>query len=218
MRRFFVGLAATALLLCARPSDAAEPMPIAVVDMLKCVKAHPAFVKAQADFETKAKAADAQREKSIDDMKEMAKELELKTPKESPEYLAKLRSLEVKRTQMEFEWKWSARVAQEEYVRTLTSIYDQVKGIVANYARANRIMLVLQMTEERLQAKDPTEFTANVVVRSVPYFDPSMDITTKVIATFPPAGPAPAPAPAPTRSQPPAPGPAPAPAPPVQPK
>jgi Skp family chaperone for outer membrane proteins len=210
MRRFFVGLAATALLLSARPSEAAEPIPVAVVDMLKCVKSHPAFKKAQADFETKAKAADADREQNIKDLEAMAKDLALFVAKDSPEYLDKMRAYEVRKNTSEFAWKWSAKLAQEEYVRTLIGIYDQVKGLVAKYARDNRIMLVLQMTEERLQAKDPTEFTANVVVRSVPYFDASMDISNKVIATFPPAAPpsGPAPAPAPARAPVPAPMPA----------
>jgi Skp family chaperone for outer membrane proteins len=210
MRLVFAGLAAAALLLSPRPSEAADT-PIAVVDMLKCVKAHPSFVKAQADFENRAKAADAEKERRMEDMRVLAKKLEMDVPKESPQFLTELRSLKVKETQMKFEWEWSARVAQDEYVRTLISIYDQVKGIVANYARANKIMLVVQMTEERLQAKDPTEFTANVVVRSVPYFDPSLDITKKVIDTFPPASPSPGPAPAPTPA--PVPGPAPAPRP-----
>lgn len=187
MRRLLAGLAVIALLAAPRPSEAAEPTPIAVVDMLKCVKTHPAFRKAQADFEAKAKAADADREQNIKDLEAMAKDLSLDTAKDSPQYLDKMRAYEVKKNTSEFAWKWSAKLAQEEYVRTLISIYDQVKGIVAKYARDNKIMLVLQMTEERLQAKDPTEFTANVVVRSVPYFDPSLDITTKVIATFPAA-------------------------------
>ena len=149
MRRLLAGLAVITLIAAPRPSEAAEPVPIAVVDMLKCVKA-------QADFETKAKAADADREKNIEDMKAMAKELEMDTAKDSPQFTDKVRALEVKKNTAEFQWKWSARVAQEEYVRTLISIYDQVKGIVAKYARDNKIMLVLQMTEERLQAKDPT--------------------------------------------------------------
>jgi Skp family chaperone for outer membrane proteins len=210
MRRILAVCAALALVAASPASAAAaDDLPIAVVDMLKCVKSHPAFKKAQTDFEAKAAAAEADQKRRVDEMREMAKKVELETPKDSPQYLDKLRSLEMKRTQMEFELKWSARVAQDEYVRTLISIYDQVKGFVASYARENRIALVLQMTEERLQAKDPTEFTANVVVRSVPYFDGALDITNKVIARFPAAPPAPAPAPAP----PPAPGPGPAPAP-----
>jgi Skp family chaperone for outer membrane proteins len=207
MRRFLAGLAVTALLLAPRAAQAAEPVPIAVVDMLKCVKSHPAFRKAQSDFETKAKAADSDRDKGVEDVKALMKNLELEQLKDTPQYQEKRRQLEVRKMQVEFQWKWNANIAQEEYVRTLISIYEQVKGLVAAYARTNRIGLVLQMTDEKLQAKDPTEFTANVVVRSVPYFDPALDITSKVIATYPPASPAPAPSPAP------GPGPAPSPAP-----
>jgi Skp family chaperone for outer membrane proteins len=190
MRRLVLALTAAALLAAPRAVEAADPVPIAVVDILKCVNAHPGLRKAAADIATREAEAVAARDRGLEDMKAIAKDLELDTQKDSPGYQDKVKQFERRKAQVDFEWKWSIRVAQEEYVRALIGVYEQVKGLVAKYARDNRILLVLQMTDEKLQAKDRADFTANVVVRSVPYYDTSLDITSKVIAMLPPAPPA----------------------------
>ncbi len=56
------------------------------------------------------------------------------------------------------------------------------------------------MTKEPLTGKSPDELIPNIVVRSVFFYNPDLDVTKAVIATFPPApAPAPAPVPAPAR-------------------
>lgn len=193
MRRIVLALAATALLAAPRASEAApEPLPIAVVDILRCVNAHPGLKKAKADIDTREATAVAERDRGLEDMKAIAKDLEIDQAKDSPGYTDKVKLFERRKAQVDFEWKWSIRVAQEEYVRTLVGVYEQVKGLVAKYARDNHLLLVLQMTDEKLRAKDQSDFTANVVVRGVPYFDVTLDITPKILQLLPSAPPPPA--------------------------
>jgi Skp family chaperone for outer membrane proteins len=191
--------AATAVLPGTAPVASAEPgaASVAVVDMLKLINAHPDFKRAKDTLDQKLKAADSARKAAEDQLKLDEQQLEKDFPRDHPQRPAAEKALQQRRITAKFDWEWTLKLTQDEYMRSLISIHGKVVGFVAQYARANKISLVLQMTNEPVTGKSPDEFIPNVVVRSVVHFDDALDITAAVMKTFPPAPPAPAePAPA----------------------
>ncbi len=192
MRRLLPLLVA-ALLLAAPATARAEPVPgnVAVVDMLKLITSHVQYGKAREALEARRKRADEDAKAAEEGLKAKVKEYELQGNKDTPQAREMERQIEFLRTTAKFQYEWAGRVAQDEFARALVAIHGQVRDAVAAYARTNRILLVLQMTNEQLKAGSRDEFVSNLIVRSVVFFDGAVDITEKVLATLPGASPAP---------------------------
>lgn len=185
--------AAVVLPAATRVAQAEPNASVAVVDMLRLINAHPEFKRAKDLLDQKLKTADSARKAAEDQLKLDDQQLERDFPRDHPQRAAAERGLQVRRITAKFDWEWTLKTAQDEYMRALISIHGKVVGFVGQYARANKLSLVLQMTNEPVTGKSPDEFIPNVVVRSVVYFEQALDITDQVIKTFPPAPP-PAPA------------------------
>lgn len=192
MRRLLPLLVA-ALLLAAPATARAEPVPgnVAVVDMLKLITSHVQYGKAREALEARRKRADEDAKAAEEGLKAKVKEYELQGNKDTPQAREMERQIEFLRTTAKFQYEWAGRVAQDEFARALVAIHGQVRDAVAAYARTNRILLVLQMTNEQLKAGSRDEFVSNLIVRSVVFYDGAVDITEKVLATLPGASPAP---------------------------
>jgi hypothetical protein len=154
--------------------------PVAVVDLIRCVREHPGYAAARARFQASEKAATDKRDAAVKDFKEQQGKLQLEPP-DAPGFLDKQRTLEKIAASIKIDFEYANRGAADEMMRALTSVYENVRATVATYARNNRILLVVQMTEEKLQAKSPDEFTANVVVRSAIHWEPTLDITAAIV-------------------------------------
>jgi Skp family chaperone for outer membrane proteins len=198
MRRPLAFVLAFLLLLPAAaalaPASAhAEGSQVAVVDMLKLINSFPEFKRAKETLDAKLKAAESARKAAEDQLKLDEQQLEKDFPRSHPQRAAAEKSLQVRRITAKFDWEWTLKLTQDEYMRSLISIHGKVVGYVGDYARANKIALVLQMTDEPVTGKSPDEFIPNVVVRSVVYFEKPLDITDAIVKSFP-AAPPPAPA------------------------
>lgn len=170
----------------ARPAVAAPaPVAIGVVDVLELINAYPGYKKAKDSLEAAAKLAQNEFDVVKKDVEAMEAKLKVEVPQNAPNRAATEKQIGMRKLQGEFELKWKIRVAQDEYMATLIRVHGEVYGYVAQYARNNGIGIVLQMTKEPLTGKSPDELIPNIVVRSVFYYDPSLDITGAVKATFP---------------------------------
>jgi Skp family chaperone for outer membrane proteins len=172
--------------LSARPLAAAPaPVAVAVVDVLELINAYPGYKRAKDALEAAAKAAQAKFDADKKEIEALEAKLKIEVPAGAPNRAAQELVVAKKKVQSEFDLKWQIRVAQDEYMATLIRVHGEVYGYVAQYARTNGIGIVLQMTKEPLTGKSPDELIPNIIVRSVFYYDPSLDVTGAVKATFP---------------------------------
>jgi Skp family chaperone for outer membrane proteins len=174
----------------ARPA-VAEPKPVAigVVDVLELINSYPGYKKAKDALEAAAKGAQAHFDAAKKEIEATEARLKIEVAQNAPNRVAQEKTLAQQKMMAEFELKWKIRVAQDEYMATLIKVHGEVYGYVAQYARGAGIGIVLQMTKEPLTGKSPDELIPNIVVRSVFWYDPTLDITGAVKATFPAATP-----------------------------
>jgi Skp family chaperone for outer membrane proteins len=181
-------LLASALLVapCAAPAIAQPtPVAIAVVDMLSLMNDFPGFKRAKDALETTAKQVQSEFELAKKEIDTLETELKVKVPLNAPNRTAMEKTIATKKMQSKFDLEWRLRVAQDEHMTTLIRVHSDVSALVGKYARENGYGLVLQMTREPVTGRTPDELIPNIIVRSVVYHDPALDITAAVKATFP---------------------------------
>lgn len=188
MTRLAPCLIACALLLVplAAPASAQPtPVAIAVVDVLALMNDFPGYKRAKEALETTAKQVQAEFEVAKKEIDALEAELKVKVPLAAPNRTGMEKTIATKKMQSKFDLEWRLRVAQDEHMTTLIRVHGEVTAAVGKFARDNGYGLVLQMTKEPLTGRTPDELIPNIIVRSVAYYAPELDITAAVKATFP---------------------------------
>lgn len=178
-----------ACLVPGRAAAAPAPMPVGVVDILELINAYPGTKQAQAELEAAAKTAQAEFEVVKKEVASLEEKLKIEVAQNAPGRAAQEKVVAQKKLAAEFDLKWKVKAAQDAYMVTLVRVHAEVQALVAKHARENGFGLVLQMTKEPLAGKSPDELIPNIIVRTVAYWSPDLDITEAVKRSFPaPAG------------------------------
>ncbi|MFM8385719.1 MAG: OmpH family outer membrane protein [Planctomycetia bacterium] len=179
---------AAACVLPAPAAAAPAPMPVGVVDILELINAYPGTAQAQAELESAAKTAQAEFDVVKKEVAALEEKLKIEVAQGAPGRAAQEKVVAQKKMNAEFDLKWKVKVAQDAYMATLIRVHAEVVALVARHARENGFGLVLQMTKEKLSGKSPDELIPNIIVRTVAYWSPDLDITEAVKKSFPAAG------------------------------
>ena len=164
-------------------ADDAHAADLAVVDMMRLIESHPDTQT----LDVKLKQATLRAKKSMEEerkrLDKLRKEIELLS-RGSPERVAKEKMFQQRMTNADFAYKWEIKVARDKYVSALEETYQNLRAVVARYARMNNIKLVLQHVDPSrpINASEPQDFFLKLRLRQVVHFDKTVDITDAVLA------------------------------------
>ena len=179
-----VPVLAVLLILAVTPSATAAPdVKVAVVDMLELINKHPDTAALRKLFEKKEQEAGEFLQRSKERLERLRKEI-LELPEGDTRRINKQSQFEKQAWLDEYDFKFKINTARRQYVKELESIHAAVRANVATYARTNGITLVMQMTQDELNATDRNDFVMKVALRSVVWFDTPLDITAEVAKMF----------------------------------
>lgn len=179
-----VPVLACLLILAATPSAVAAPeMKVAVVDMLELINKHPDTAALRKLFEQKEQEAGEFLQRSKERLEKLRKEI-LELSEGDTRRVNKQAQFEKQAWLDEYDFKFKINAARRQYVQELEAIHAAVRANVATYARNNGITLVLQMTNDKLNATDRNDYVMKVALRSVVWFDAPLDITAEVAKMF----------------------------------
>ena len=176
-----------ALVALAAPASAA-PERIAVVDMIELISEHPVAKDLQRRLEQREVEAETYAKQEQQALRNLQGELELMT-RGDPNRMMKEKELLTQQTMLKFEIEWRKEQALREYMKGLETLYANIHGLVANYARNNGFTLVLLKTNPQITAMDFNDYGAKIRLRAVVYNDPALDITPQIKAMFGPSTP-----------------------------
>ena len=181
------------LLGWASPVEAAPEGKVAVVDVLDLLDHHPDTVKLRQKLKADEAAALTYLKESQQRLEKLREEILALS--DGPERRRKQARFDKQRWNSKYDFEQMGRESQWAYVKELERIYAGVVAVIRNYARKNGISVVMQMTDDELSAADQNDYVMKIALRTVVYFEPSIDITEQVRALFPrPVSPPPAPA------------------------
>jgi Skp family chaperone for outer membrane proteins len=178
-----------ALLGASVPAAAAGP--IAVVDIIRLIKAHPKYAELEAAPQASGKAADDAAKAEHAALERLRGQIEMMNEND-PDRRQREREFLARTNSAKFEFDWKRQEAQRAWMRGLEVAYSEVQRLVTAYARSQSIQLVLVKNDRELNAGDFNDWALKVQLRSVVYADPSMDITDAVLRTIPAKGALPA--------------------------
>ncbi len=191
-----------AALVFAVPAEAAGER-MAVVDMIELISEHPVAKDLQRKLEQRESEAEAYAMQEQQALRNLQREIELMT-RNDPNRMMKEKELLTQQTMLKFEIEWRKEQALREYMKGLETLYANIHGLVANYARGQGFAVVLLKTSPQITAMDFNDYGAKIRLRAVVYNDPAMDITPQIRAMFGPSAPpanTPGRAPAPPRGR-----------------
>ena len=176
-----------AVLAFAAPAVAA-PDRMAVVDMIELISEHPLAKDLQRKLEQRESEAEAYAMQEQQALRNLQGEIEIMT-RNDPNRMMKEKELLTQQTMLKFEIEWRKEQALREYMKGLETLYANIHGLVANYARSNGFTIVLLKTSPQITAMDFNDYGAKIRLRAVVYNDPAMDITPQIKAMFGPSTP-----------------------------
>jgi Skp family chaperone for outer membrane proteins len=200
MRRLALWAVAPLLLLLVAggaPAVAAGPS-VAVVDMVRLLKAHPRFKEVDGKFEQRQKQAEDFAKSENTRLEQLKGEISLMNAAD-PNRRQKEKELASSLVALKFEIEWRQQEAQREYVRGLEVLYAEVQALVARHAREQGIPLVLLKQDTEMKAGDLNDWGLKVQLRTVVHADASLDITDAVLRLLPAPAASAVPPPAPPR-------------------
>ena len=180
---------AALFLALAAPAEAA-PERMAVVDMIELMSEHPIAKELQRKLDQRESEAEAYAMQEQQALRNLQGEIELMT-RSDPNRMIKEKELLTQQTMLKFEIEWRKETALREYMKGLETLYANIHGLVANYARNNGIGIVFLKTSPQITAMDLNDYNAKIRLRGVVYNEPSMDITPQIRAMFGPSAPPP---------------------------
>lgn len=179
MRRVPLFLVAAVALVLATPALAHAQDQIGVVDMLGIIEDHPDTEKARQDLKKARDQAVADANKTREEVKRKQKELETLTPR-TVKYSNLQRAIARDIALAEHRLSYAQTEALAVYASRLESVYQAVRGQVMAVARRRGLKLVLQTSDDPINANNRDDFVLKVALRGVVWADRSIDITDDV--------------------------------------
>ena len=174
MRRILPLLLPVLIASLAMAAPASAGGPIATVDIVRLIQAHPKFPELRKQYEDRQQKAKDYAKAEDTRLQKLKGELDLMTPNE-PAFLQKQKEVAAGLQMLKFEMEWRETTAQREYVRGLEILYSEATLSVQSYVRTQQgLQLVLVEAAEgaavgRLQRLGPQGPDAHrALLRPVP--------------------------------------------------
>ena len=169
---------------------AAAPEGVAVVDMVHLITKHPRASELQRKLETRQQEAEAYADSENKALRALGQEIDL-IGRNNPGRRLKEKEFLTRSQMLKLEIEWRKDEALREYMLGLERLYTEIQALISDYARKNRIQLVLLSSKPELQAADFNDYAAKVRLRGVVFSEPTLDITDQIQALFMPRAPQP---------------------------
>jgi Skp family chaperone for outer membrane proteins len=172
------------VLLVATAGAARAEAPIATVDMVDLLKAHPSLKKLDAAVDARQKEAEEFAKAEQEKLKDLQGKIDLES-QTSPNRVALEKEYARLAAGLNFEMEWRKRDISREYVRGMEQLYASIEALVSRYAREQKISVVVNRVKEDLRASSVDDFGLKVRLRSVVFADSTIDITEAVKRLLP---------------------------------
>lgn len=179
MRRVPLFLVAAVALVLATPALAHAQDRIGVVDMLGIIEDHPDTEKARQGLKAARDQAVADANRAREEVKRKQTQLEGLTPRTTA-YNNLQRAIARDIALAEHKLSYAQAEALTVYASRLEAVYTAVRGQVQAVARTRGLKLVLQTSDDPINANNRDDFVLKVALRGVVWADPSVDITAEV--------------------------------------
>lgn len=170
--------AATAAAPAAAPASPAA-VRIGSIDMDRVFKDYKKVKFTSEQLKSDALAKQAELQKLMAQMRQIAQELEGMAPGQ-PDFKAKETEITKLKAQLEAERESAQADFARREAEALATIYKEVQEMTAAVARQQAMTYVVKVSSEPVTGSDPNSVMA-AMARSVVYFDPSMDVTNRVV-------------------------------------
>jgi outer membrane protein len=161
------------------PAPAGAAIRIGSIDMDRVFKDYKKVKFTSDQLKGDALAKQGELQKVMAQMRQIAQELEGMAPG-APDYKSK----EIEITKLKAQLEAEREQAQADFARreaeALATIYKEVQEMTAAVARQQAMTYVVKVSSEPVTGSDPNSVMA-AMARSVVYFDPSMDVTNRVV-------------------------------------
>ena len=161
--------------------QAAAPIYVAVLDVAQVIKQHPVFVEQQAALKTQIDQAEGMFQKRQEAIAEQQKRLEASSLKPgSPEYVQAVEKIAAEVADFERDARAQQRRFALENSKIMYETYKDIKGIIGRFAVANGIAQVTDYREFEPNPAQPESVAEDMDQRLV-WFNPSLNITTRIV-------------------------------------
>lgn len=176
-------LLSVALYVVAAPTGVPEPARIGVVDFNRFLDGYDKMKDADAQFIATQKALGEEAKKRATEIQQLDATLAMHTPG-SDAYAKTEKDIRQKKAEYD---TWSKMKTAELLDRerdVVRSLYLDVEKASADYARANRLSLVLKTDKADLSATSVSDLHLLLKMKQVLYYSPDVDITDAVLAAL----------------------------------
>jgi len=165
------------------PAHADAASRTSVVDLVKVMREHRDAAQIESRFVEARKQADANLKSAQAQLESLKKNLE-KLGEYDPERAMRAKQYQQQLANMKFNYEWAQKSAVRDYARGLEKLYKAVRTVIAKYAGANGIEIVLVKTDpsQPMLPIDNQDFALKSRLRVVLYADPRADITDAILA------------------------------------
>jgi outer membrane protein len=170
--------AATASPGAAAPAPAG-PIKIGSIDMDRVFKDYKKVKFTSDQLKSDALAKQGELQKVMAQMRQIAQELEGMAPG-APDYKAKESEITRLKAQLEAEREQAQADFARREAEALATIYKEVQEMTSAVARQQAMTYVVKVSSEPVTGSDPNSVMA-AMARSVVYYDPSLDVTNRVV-------------------------------------
>lgn len=155
-------------------------VPVAVVDIGEVFKSHPRFNQQIQALREKVKAYEQSLQQQAQTLKQQRDAMSSTFKPGTTQYKQKEEELARQQAQMTTEAQLRRKDFLEQEAKVYYDTYQEVQGVVAQFAQKWRIGLVLRFSRVDMKIEDQNSILQGVN-RPVVYYDSSLDITDHIV-------------------------------------
>jgi Skp family chaperone for outer membrane proteins len=176
-------LLSVAFYVVAAPTGVPEPARIGVVDFSRFLNSYDKMKDADATFMATQKTLGDEAKKRATDIQQLEATLAMHTPG-SDAYAKTEKEILQKKAEYDTWSKMNTAELLDHERDVVRSLYLDVEKASADYARANRLTLVLKTDKADLSATSIQDLHLLLKMKQVLYYSPDVDITDAVVAAL----------------------------------
>jgi Skp family chaperone for outer membrane proteins len=176
-------LLSVAFYVVAAPTGVPEPARIGVVDFTRFLEGYDKMKDADAQFLATQKTLREEADKRAAEIQKLSATLAMHTPG-SDAYAKTEKDILQKRAEYDTWSKMKTAELLDHERNVVRSLYMDVEKAAADYARANRLSVVLKTDKADLGATSIQDLHLLLRMKQVLYYSPDVDITDAVLASL----------------------------------
>jgi len=176
-------LLSVALYVGAAPAGVSEPLRIGVVDFARLLEGYDKMKDAEAQFLATQKSLRAEADKRAAEIQSLNARLAMHTPG-SDAYTKTEKEILQKKAEYETWTKMKTSEILDREKNVIRELYLDLEKAAGDYAKANRLSLVLKSDKVDLTAPSVSDLHLMLRLKKILYFSSDMDITDRLLVSL----------------------------------